>query len=268
MKVSELPTHGPNVPAEASSALPLLKHRLGKSLSAVYLHGSAVAAGLRKRSDVDLIAVVDDALPASIRADLSSDLLTVSGHYPFDSLGRRPLEVIIFRRADLECLPYPARAEFVYGEWLRTALESGAIPEAEASPEFTLLLAQAREEAVPLVGPDISDLVSGIPSAVIRSAIGDLLPELIRAVDGDERNVLLTLARMWSTATTGQFVSKDSAAEWAAAKLSDRAAEILTLARDAYLGRAGDELHCRRTEVSQAIDEMRDSIVSALRSFE
>lgn len=268
MGVLELPTHRANVPAEASSALPLLKHRLGRSLSAVYLHGSAVAAGLRTRSDVDLLAVVEEVVPASIRADLSSDLLAVSGHYPFDRLGRRPLEVIIIRRTDLEGLPYPARAEFVYGEWLRTALESGAIPEAEANPEFTLLLAQAREEAVPLIGPDITDLVPVIPSAIIRKAIGDLLPELIRAVEGDERNVLLTLARMWNTATTGQFVSKDSAAEWAAAKLSDRAADILALARDAYLGRAEDELHCRRTEVSQAVDEMRDGIVSALRPFE
>jgi streptomycin 3"-adenylyltransferase len=268
MGVLELPTHRTNVPAEASSALPLLKHRLGISLSAVYLHGSAVAAGLRTRSDVDLLAVVEEEVPASIRADLSSDLLAVSGHYPFDRLGRRPLEVIIIRRTDLEGMPYPARAEFVYGEWLRTALEGGAIPGAEANPEFTLLLAQAREEAVPLIGPDITDLVPVIPSAIIRKAIGDLLPDLIRAVEGDERNVLLTLARMWNTATTGQFVSKDSAAEWAGAKLSHRAADILALARDAYLGRAEDELHCRRTEVSQAVDEMRDGIVSALQPFE
>jgi predicted nucleotidyltransferase len=268
IKISEMPAYRPNVPTEASNAMPLLKHRLGTSLSAVYLHGSAVAEGLRKMSDVDLIAVVDEALPASIRANLSSDLLTVSGHYPVDSLERRPLEVIIFRRGDLEDMPYPARAEFVYGEWLRAAVEGGTFPEATASPEFTLLLAQAREEAVPLLGPDITDLVAAIPFAVIRSAINDLLPELIETVEGDERNVILTLARMWRTAATGQFVSKNGAADWAAPRLSVRAAETLDLARDAYVGHSEDELRWRRTDVSQTIDEMRHGIVSALRSFE
>jgi predicted nucleotidyltransferase len=208
-------TDKPSIPPEATNALPLLRHRLGSSLKAVYLHGSAVAAGLRKQSDVDLLAVVAEALPASVRAPLSADLMTVSGLYPFDPMGRRPLEVIIVRLADLEPVPYPARAEFVYGEWLRDALEGGAVPQAEASPEFTLLIAQAREEAVPLMGPSIADLASNIPQDVIRRAIGDLLPELVGSVDGDERNVLLTLARMWRTLATGQFVPKDAAANWA-----------------------------------------------------
>src|SRR5690606_33057382 len=120
-----------SIPPEATDALPLLKHRLGSSLAAVYLHGSAVAEGLRKRSDVDLLVVVSAALPASVRALLSADLMSVSGVYPLDPMRRRPLEVIIVGLPDLERIPYPARAEFVYGEWLRSALESGAVPQAE-----------------------------------------------------------------------------------------------------------------------------------------
>jgi thioesterase domain-containing protein/acyl carrier protein len=55
-----------SIPPEATNALPLLKHRLGSSLVAVYLHGSAVAKGLRKRSDVDLLVIVSKALPAPV----------------------------------------------------------------------------------------------------------------------------------------------------------------------------------------------------------
>lgn len=251
-----------NIPLEATKALPILTHRLGSSLVAVCLHGSAVAEGLRRWSDVDLLAVAGEALPASVRAPLSADLMTVSGLYPLDPSGRRPLEVIIVRLADLERMPYPARAEFVYGEWLRGALEGGSVPQAEASPEFTLLLAQARREAVPLVGPSIAHLVPDIPSGVIRRAIGDLLPEFVGSVEGDERNVLLTLARMWRTLTTGQFVSKDAAAEWARPQLSGRTAGILALAREAYLGGRDDDLHLRRTEVSQAVEELRGCILA------
>lgn len=253
-----------SIPPEAMSALPLLKHRLGSSLAGVYLHGSAVTEGLRKRSDVDLLVVVSKALPASVRARLSADLMTVSGLYPLDPMGRRPLEVIVVRLADLERMPYPARAELVYGEWLRGALEGGAVPRAETSPEFTLLLAQARREAVPLIGPSIADMVPNIPSDVIRRAIGDLLPELVESVEGDERNVLLTLARMWRTLTTGQFVSKNAAADWAGPQLSDQAAGTLALARDAYLGDGDDDLHHRRTEVTQTIEEIRERILAIL----
>lgn len=253
------------IPPEATIALPLLRHRLGPTLVAVYLHGSAAAGGLRKHSDVDLLAVVDEVLPASARARLAADLMTVSGHYPFDPMGRRPLEVIIFRLADLERMTYPARAEFVYGEWLRHTLERGAVPQAHTSPEYTLLLAQAREEALPLAGPNLAELVSKIPSDIIGRAIGDLLPELVSSVAGDERNVLLTLARMWVTLATGQFVAKDAAADWARPKLSDQAAEALTLARDGYLGGGeNNDLHRRQTQVLRAVEEMRRRIVANL----
>jgi predicted nucleotidyltransferase len=253
-----------NIPPEAMEALPLLRHRLGASLVAIYLHGSAVAEGLRKWSDVDLLVVVSEALPASVRSGLSADLMTVSGLYPFDPMRRRPLEVIVVRLADLEQMPYPARAEFVYGEWLRGAFEGGLVPKAEASPEFTLLLAQAREEAVSLVGPSIADLVPDIPSVVIRRAIGDLLPELVDSVEGDERNVLLTLARMWCTLTTARFVSKDAAADWAEPQLSDQSAGTLALARVAYLGSGDDDLHLRSAEVSQTVEESRGRILALL----
>lgn len=251
-----------NVPPEAVNALRVMKHQLGSSLLAVYLHGSAVAQGLRKHSDVDFFAVVDKPLTASVRAALTADLMAVSGHYPFDAKGRRPLEVMIVRLADLEGLSYPARAELVYGEWLRGALESGAVLEAEANPEITLLLAQAREEAVPLIGPNITDLVPEIPFEAVRKAIGDLLPTLMQSLEGDERNVLLTLARMWVTLTSGKFVSKDVAADWVMPRVSEQAAKTLALARNAYLGNGEDDLHLWRTEVSRAAEEMREHILS------
>lgn len=257
-----------SIPLEAKSALPLLKRRLGSTLAAVYLHGSAVTEGLRKQSDVDLLVVASKTLPASLRARLSADLMTVSGLYPLDPMGRRPLEVLVVQVADLTRMPYPARVDFVYGEWLRGALEGGAVPQAETSPEFTLLLAQARREALPLVGPNIVDMVPYIPSNVIRRAIGDLLPEIVGSVEGDERNVLLTLARMWRTLTTGQFVSKDAAAKWAGPQLSDQAAGILALARDAYLGVADDDLHLRRTEVTRTIEEIRGRVLAILRRLQ
>ncbi len=256
-----------NVPDEALKTLQILQRRLGKTLLAAYLHGSAVASGLREKSDVDLLAIIDDPLSRQTRLDLSSDLLAASGHHPVDRLGRRPVELIILRSADLTCLSYPARAEFIYGEWLRPAFESGAVPEAETSPEITLLLAQARDAAIPLTGPDIDNFVPAIPFPAIRKAIGDLLPATLASIDGDERNALLTLARMWRTARTGEFVSKDEAANWAEPLMSGGAAATLAAARAAYLGHSADDLHLLQSQVSDAAAEMRDHILSTLRAW-
>lgn len=64
---------------------------------------------------------------------------------------------------------------------------------------------------------------------------------------------------------TGQFVSKDAAAGWARPQLFDQAAGTLALARNAYLGSADDDLHLRRMEVSQTVEEIRDRILAILR---
>lgn len=263
----EVSTGMAQIPPEALQALQLLQRRLGDALAAVYLHGSAVAEGLRRRSDVDLLAIVNEAPTASTRALLTVDLMAISGHYPCDRTGRRPLEVVIIRRDDLACLAYPAHAQFIYGEWLREALEQGAVSEPETSPEYTLLLAQAREEAISLIGPEVTDLVPDIPFSTACRAIADLLPDLLKSLEGDERNVLLTLARMWRTVTTGHFVSKNAAADWALPQLSGQAEATLTIARDSYLGSGADDLHLRQKDAWHTAQQMKERILTQLRGL-
>ena len=62
------------------------------------------------------------------------------------------------------------------------------------------------------------------------------LPGLIAGIKGDERNVILTLARMWLTAAVGDFQPKDVAAEWAIPRLPKEQGALLDLARTAYRG--------------------------------
>jgi hypothetical protein len=49
--------------------------------------------------------------------------------------------------------------------------------------------------------------------------MADELPSLVADLESDTRNVLLTLARMWTTVATGRIVSKDAAAAWALERL-------------------------------------------------
>lgn len=72
------------------------------------------------------------------------------------------------------------------------------------------------------------------------AAITAGVPNLLEEADSDTRNVLLTLARIWTTMATGAVMPKDEAAEWVLARLPAEHHQALALARDAYLGSATD----------------------------
>lgn len=250
-----------DIPSEATEALLAVRKHLNRSLIAAYLHGSAVAGGLRPYSDVDLLIVTELAIAPEARKALLHDLLRLSGPYPFDAGARRPLEVVLFSRSHLSDLPYPARSEFIYGEWLRQDFEAGAGPDLHPDPEMTLLLAQARQEARPLYGPEAARLLPAIPPSHVRQAIKDALPALLAGLIGDERNVLLTLARMWRTLLTGDFVPKDVAATWAAARLPKAEADLLLAARQAYLDGRDVDWKAREQQLQRTLSALHDRIL-------
>lgn len=250
------------IPEEAAKALTVLQECLGPSLQAVYLHGSAVNGGLRPNSDVDLLAVSDRPLAPETGALLVDRLMQISGRHPARSGMPRCLEVMIFLRQDLAEPGYPARCAFIYGEWLRDEFEAGTVPQPHTDPEYTLVLAQAAQEAISLVGPVREHLLPPMPHEDIRRAIADALPALVGNLSGDERNVLLTLARMWYTLETGKFAPKDAAAEWALPRVSPETASVLALAQAAYRGAALDDWRNRPALTRQAADELAQHVRS------
>jgi aminoglycoside 9-adenylyltransferase len=107
----------------------------------------------------------------------------------------------------------------MYGEWLREQMEPGDIPQTCYDSDVTILLWQARSHSLSLKGPEAINVIESIPMKDIQKAIRCSLSELIASAKGDERNVLLTLARMWFTISSGGICSKDMAAEWVTPRL-------------------------------------------------
>jgi predicted nucleotidyltransferase len=251
-----------DIPAEATEASRILQVIFGSDLVAVYLYGSATTTGLASRSDVDVLAVVAGEPTAEARRKLGRHLLGASGRYPPLPGDLRPLEVSIFDQTLLAGFHHPVRGEFVYGEWLREDFEAGVEPMPSINPDFTLLLAQARQEGVALYGPPAAAILPQVAPEDVHRAILDALPELLGSLEGDERNVILTLARMWFTVSTGRFASKAAAAEWAAHRVSPDTASILDLARGGYIGAIADDWHQRRTEVLRVAHDLSEKIHS------
>ena len=249
---------------QISAALAALRGIVGDDLLGVCLHGSAVSGGLRPHSDIDLLAVVARDLTEDQRNTLLSTFLRLSGRHPARPGEPRCLEVVVFRRSDLGQSRPSMRAEFVYGEWSRDAFEAGRKPMPECDPEYALLVAQARREAVSLFGPPANELLPEIAPKHIRQAIGDALQTVLDGLYGDERNALLTLARMWRTASTMEFVAKDVAAAWAILRLPAEDAETLAYARRACLSEVVEDWSNRHDAVERLAAHLRDQVADAL----
>src|SRR5574344_1684122 len=124
----------------------------------------------------------------------------------------------------------------MYGEWLREQFDKGAIPEPTYDPDLAILLSQLRENSINLFGPEATEVIEPVPMTDIRRAIKESLPGLIASIEGDERNVILTLARMWLTSSSGRICSKDQAT-------------LLEKAKKAYLEDYDDKWEGMETEI-------------------
>ncbi|MEU4316385.1 aminoglycoside adenylyltransferase family protein [Nocardia sp. NPDC024068] len=248
--------------AECAPILRIAEEELGPKLAALYLYGSAVTGGLRYDSDLDFLAVTGSGLRPAERKTLTDRLLRASGRWPRTGAAR-PVELTVVARAALDTPGFPPRAEFVYGEWLRADLELGHLPEPVHDPDLTILIAMARQSSWALYGPPAHRLFAPVPSGDIVRAIAASLPALLDGMAGDERNTVLTLARMWVTAESGALVSKAEAAHSLAARVPPEYAATLRLARAGYLGQTADDWTDRADEVAAFARYAADRIGSA-----
>ena len=244
------------LPPQAGQTVARAHGIFGPRLIGASLYGSATLRGLRPDSDLDILLTLDGRVGEGERQALTRMLLTLSA--PPGTPGRRPLEVTVVDRNILLEDVFPPAYEYQFGEWLRPDIERGNLPQPAADPDLALLFWQARSHSLPLFGEPAERLIPPVPFSRVRQAIYGALPSLLDNLEGDERNVLLTLARMWYTLSTGGLGSKDQAAEWAAARLPEPFSAPLLLAARAYRGEAAD--HWETESVRPLARALQDKI--------
>jgi streptomycin 3"-adenylyltransferase len=227
----------------------------------VYLIGSSAVGGLRPQSDIDVLVLTKRSLSRGERQDLVDFLLQVSGARATVAPGR-PLEVTGLVLDDVVPWVYPPVCDFLYGEWLRDEFCAGALPERHRSPDLAVLVTTARQHATCLSGPHPRDLLVPVPMEDLHRAVHDSLDPLLTNLVGDERNVLLTLARMAVTVETDQILPKDHAAEQVRPSLREPYRSTLALAARAYVGEVVDDWSDRRTEARITADHLARRIRS------
>ena len=223
--------------AQIEAALELMSQALRRGTSlGVYLYGSAVVGGLRPDSDLDLFVVAGRRLSRGEKRRLIDGLLPISGRETRPA-SWRPLELTVVAQVEVRPWRYPPRWELQYGEWLRPEFLAGELePWPSVNPDLAVLISMVLASGRPLVGPPAAELLDPVPHADLVRAMVDELPQLLGELGSDTRNVLLTLARIWTTAATTEIRSKDAAAEWALGHLPPEHQPVLATARDLYLG--------------------------------
>ena len=224
---------------------------------ALYLTGSYCDGGLRPESDVDILLITRVPLEVGERRILMEHLLGYSGRRATRRPGR-PIELISLVLDDIKPWRYPAMRDFLYGEWLRTDYEAGRLPHRETDPNLPVMLTSARQHSSVLLGPPLAELTDPVPREHLIRSMFDALPSLLDDLVGDERNVLLTLARILFTLRTGLIAPKDVAAADVCSTLVPAHAHTLDRAARAYRGELRDdwtELHGEASAAAMALTD-------------
>ncbi|TEA78846.1 AadA family aminoglycoside 3''-O-nucleotidyltransferase [Allopusillimonas ginsengisoli] len=231
-----------------------LERNLAGTLQAIHLFGSAIDGGLKPYSDIDLLVTVNAPLPDPVRYALMMDLLSISAA-PGTNETHRALEVTVIVRHEVVPWRYPPLRELQFGEWLREPLQHGCVEGATVDHDLAILLTKARQHSINLVGMPARDLFDPVPKEDLAKALFDTVAQWNSTSDwqGDERNIVLALARIWFSAASGEITSKDAAAAWVLERLPDVYAPVVHTAREAYLGSGRDDLAGRTDEVQAFI---------------
>jgi predicted nucleotidyltransferase len=250
---------------QLSQARAVIERHLASTLQAIHLYGSALDGGLKPHSDIDLLVTVSARPDESIREVLLLDLLTVSAP-PREDKTLRALEVTVIAHNEVVPWRYPARRELQFGEWLRKDLLNGNFEPAVLDIDLTILLTKARQHSITLVGPAAEELFEPVPEHDFFKVLADTLKQWNSRADwvGDERNIVLTVARIWYSAATGRIVPKDVAADWVLERVPIEYQPILHEARQAYLGHSEDNLAARADQTTAFILFAKSTILDLL----
>lgn len=251
---------------QIAAVLEALRDVLGPDLVGAYLHGSAVLGGLRPHSDLDVLAVSERRMTRPERASTIARLLAISGPYPA-AAPPRPLEVTVVVRSDIRPWVYPPRMELQFGEWWREGYERGELePWRTNDPDLAILITMVLLSDATLSGPPPSEVFDPVPTADLDDALTEGIGGMLEDLGNDTRNLVLTLARIWSSLVTHEIRPKDAAADWALPRLPPRHRAVLIRARDIYLGteeERWEDLRDRVRPFADAIVEKIEAVRSA-----
>jgi predicted nucleotidyltransferase len=247
--------------AQTERVLRLVREILGHDVLGAYEHGSAVLGGVQPTSDIDILVITGRLATLVEKRQLVEGLMAISAPFPPPGL-ERCVEVTLVAQAQVRPWRYPPSFDLQYGEWLRKRFERGdsLLLQAAVNVDLTTLLTIVLLGDQPLFGPPPGELLDPVLlKDCIRAMVSDI-DVFMDEFEGDTRNLLLRLARIWQTVVTGVIDRKDRAAEWAQERLPPDYQQLMEQARAIYLGWQPDEWADLASEARAGADYMISQI--------
>lgn len=222
---------------QIAQCLGLVKDVLKDNFLAMYIYGSLIVGGLQVYGDIDVLVVSNRQTTHQEKAELASKILKISGIY-IVSKNLLPIDLTIVVKSEINPWRYPPSFDFKYGDWLRKDFEKGNNEPwlTKEMPSLALLITQVLLASKTVYGPDPKQLLDPVPYKDFITATTKEIDNLMIELTWDTRNVLLTLARIWSTVATDTIRSKPDAANWVINKLPDEYKSVMKQARAICLG--------------------------------
>jgi predicted nucleotidyltransferase len=217
---------------------------LGENLTGIYLHGSlAMNCFNPRRSDIDLLVVVNSPLAVQTKRNLSLSLIKTSRN-------PAPVEVNSLARSVFDPWQYPTPFEFFYNENLRQAVQQSILDGGSAEPggtnrsvDLAAHIALARRRGVSLFGPEPAEIFPIVPE---EDYVDSLLQTIYNEKIGLTVNTLkpvdaiLLACNAYAHTRTDAIYSKAEAGQWALYELPSRYHPLIQAALNSYRGEADD----------------------------
>ena len=187
---------------------------------------------------------------------LVTNLLEISGIYMKDP--KFPIEMTIVERTAINPWTFPSHFDFQYGEWLRDSFEKGSIEpwDSYEMPDLALIVTQVLLKSQTLWGLAPEQLLAPVPTKYFMKAMLQDLNRLVDDLEQDTRNVLLTLARIWSTLVTHAIRSKPDAADWVMNHLPNTYQPVMKRAKSICMGEENEHWDDIRELIKPCADFM------------
>jgi hypothetical protein len=205
---------GPEISVFLAHCYGELQPLLGARLIGLYLYGSlAMEEFVPGKSDLDVLAVVSNGLTDDERARL----LTALAAIPLPSTARG-LDLCV---GAVSVTRQPS-ADAGWEAMIQVNRAEGGVDVRDRKrrdPRLPLDLALARQCAITLVGPNVKEVISPVPDALVRSAsVENVRLWASRDVFYDPSSGILNVCRAWRYHQERVLSSKRAGGGWALAK--------------------------------------------------
>ena len=207
---------------------------LGDRLAGVYLHGSSVMGCFNpKKSDIDLLVVVHDAVPDADKAAFMDMVVELNGEAP-----AKGIEMDMVQKDVCNPFIYPTPFELHFSikhlDWYRTNPADYIQKMNGVNKDLAAYFEVIRRQGKCLYGTPIAEVFGKVSR---EAYLDSILCDVADAVDDIQTNtayIVLNLLRVLAFIREDAVLSKKEGGEWGLAKLPESYRPLVRLALDEY----------------------------------